>query len=122
MVYLHLQVDQGRCARQNTPAGKYFLREVYVDDFFDPTGTLVVEEHTLAPGLTTLEGKKLGILDNSKTNADRYLTMVAEELQELYGVADWRMVTKENLGSPARSEILEELVRDSDFIITGIGD
>jgi hypothetical protein len=93
-----------------------------VDDFFDPTGTMVVEEHSLAPGLSTLQGKKLGILDNSKTNADRYLTMVAEELQELYGVAEWRMVTKENLGSPARPEILEDLVRDTDFVITGIGD
>ena len=81
-----------------------------------------VEEHALAPGLPSLEGKKLGILDNSKTNADKYLTMVAEELQELYGVAEWRMVTKENLGSPARAEILEDLVKDSDFIITGIGD
>jgi hypothetical protein len=92
------------------------------DDFFDPTGTLEVEEHALAQGLATLEGKKLGILDNSKTNADRYLTMVAEELQELYGVAEWHMVTKENLGSPARPDILEELVKDSDFVITGIGD
>ena len=93
-----------------------------MDDFFDPTGTLVVEEHPLAPGLSTLQGKKLGILDNSKTNADKYLTMVAEELQELYGVAEWRMITKENLGSPARPEILQDLVRDSDFVITGIGD
>jgi hypothetical protein len=92
------------------------------EDFFDPTGTLEVEEHKLAPRLSTLQGKKLGILDNSKTNADRYLTMVAEELQELYGVAEYRMITKENLGSPARPELLEELVRDSDFIITGIGD
>jgi hypothetical protein len=40
----------------------------------------------------------------------------------LYGVAEWRMVTKENLGSPARPEILEDLVRDTDFVITGIGD
>jgi hypothetical protein len=92
------------------------------DEFFDPSGTLQVEEHALAPSLSDLQGKRLGILDNSKTNADRFLQMVAEELQELYGVAEWRMLTKDNLGSPARPEILQDLVRDSDFVITGIGD
>ena len=79
-------------------------------------------QHPLAPRLETLQGTVLGILDNSKTNADRYLRLVAEELQELYGVAEYKLVTKDNLGAPAREEHLEAVTRDVDFVITGIGD
>lgn len=92
------------------------------DDFFDPTGSLTTEEHSLAPRLQTLQGTRLGILDNSKTNADRYLTMVAEELQQRYGVSEWKMVTKPNLGQPARDEDIDAVSADVDFVITGIGD
>jgi hypothetical protein len=91
-------------------------------EFFDPSGSLEVERHSLAPRLNTLQGKRLGILDNSKTNADRYLTLVAEELQELYGVAEYKLVTKDNLGAPARQEHLDAVTREVDFVITGIGD
>ena len=93
-----------------------------LDDFLDPTGGLEVAAHPLAPRLDTLQGKRLGIVDNGKTNGDKFLTMVAEELEELYGVAEFKMLRKRDLSQPAPHELIEELAADTDFAITGIGD
>jgi hypothetical protein len=93
-----------------------------IDDFLDPTGGLEVAAHPLAARLDTLQGKRLGIVDNGKTNADKFLTMVAEELEELYGVAEFKMLRKRDLSQPAPRELIEELAADTDFAITGIGD
>jgi len=93
-----------------------------LDDFLDPTGSLEADRHPLAPRLDTLQGKRLGIVDNGKTNAAKFLPMVAEELEELYGVADFKMLRKRDLSQPAPPELIEELAADTDFAITGIGD
>jgi hypothetical protein len=96
--------------------------QVVQEEFLDPRGEMHVEEHRLAPRLPTLRGMRLGVLDNSKTNADRYLRMVADELTKRYGIAEWKMVTKPNLSQPALAENIVEVTSDVDFVITGIGD
>jgi hypothetical protein len=94
----------------------------FLDDFLDPTGALDVEQFPLAPRLDTLQGKVLGIVDNGKTNGDKFLKMVAEELQELHGVAEYKMLRKPDLSQPAPHELIEELSTSAHFAITGIGD
>lgn len=93
-----------------------------LEDLFDPTGTLLVEDHQPASGLSTLRGKRLGLLDNTKSNADRFLALVATELHEQYGIAEWRIVRKDSQSAPAPTALLYDLIRDSDFVVTGIGD
>ena len=92
------------------------------DEFLDPTGDTAIEQHPLAPRLTTLQGTKLGIIENNKTNADKFLMMVYEELQELYGVAEVKMIRKKELSQPALADQIEEIATYADFAITGIGD
>jgi hypothetical protein len=92
------------------------------DEFLDPTGDAVIKQHPLAPRLGTLQGARLGIIENNKTNADKFLMMVFEELQELYGVAEVKMIRKKELSQPALHDQIEEIADYADFAITGIGD
>jgi hypothetical protein len=92
------------------------------DDFLDPTGNLNANQHELAPRLTKLDGMTLGIVDNAKTNGDKFLMMVFEELRDRYGVKDVKMIRKKELSQPALPDQLEEVAEEADFAITGIGD
>src|SRR3546814_5854416 len=67
-------------------------------------------------------GKRLGLLDNSKTNAEKYLKMVGKILVDRYGVAEVKLFRKDALSKPAPAEVLDELVANCDFAVTGIGD
>lgn len=91
-------------------------------EFLDPTGLISADEMAPPQRLSSLAGKRLGLLDNGKTNAAKYLEMVAAGLVERYGVGSVKMFHKATLSKPAKREILEALVAESDFVVTGIGD
>ena len=68
---------------------------------YDPTAqprTIVAQ---LAPRLTSLAGRRLGILDNSKANAGVLMLAVAKVLQERYGVGEIVKRDKPVAGPPS---------------------
>ena len=87
-----------------------------------PQGALNVSAAKPAPRLKDLRGVRLGLLDNGKTNAVKFLNMVGSILVEKYGVGEVTMFHKAALSKPAPREVLEALVKDSTFAVTGIGD
>ena len=74
------------------------------------------------PQFTDLRGKVVGLLDNSKPNADRLGERFAKMLQEHYGVTS--VVTRRKLTAQqsAPESYLDELASQSDFVISGLGD
>ena len=74
------------------------------------------------PQFTDLRGKVVGVLDNSKPNADKLAGRFAELLQEHYGVAS--VITRRKLTAQqgAPQEYLDELASQADFVICGLGD
>ena len=66
--------------------------------------------------------KVLGILDNAKPNADRRLDMVAELIAKKYERAGVVKRRKPGASRGAPQEILDELARECDFVIVGVGD
>ncbi len=88
----------------------------------DPAGALKVSTSKVAPRLKDLKGVRLGLLDNGKTNAGKFLTMVGEILVRKYGVGEVKMFRKDALSKPAPREVLDALVKECDFGVTGIGD
>jgi hypothetical protein len=92
------------------------------DEFLDPTGEAKIDQYGLATGLSTLQGARLGIIENNKTNADKFLMMVFDELREMYGVEEVKMIRKKELSQPALPDQLKEIAGWADFAITGIGD
>ena len=71
---------------------------------------------------TSLQGKTIGILDNSKPNADKLAERFGELLKEKYGVAN--MITRRKLTAQqgAPKQYLDELASQADFVICGLGD
>ncbi len=71
---------------------------------------------------TSLQGKIIGVLDNSKPNADKLAERLAALLQERYGVA--KVITRRKLTAQqgAPKQYIEELAAQTDFVLAGLGD
>lgn len=86
-----------------------------------PIGANSVERYPIAPRLDTLNGKKVGLLDNTKKNADLLLKAAGEILGREYGVAEviYRRKTSSSPGAPPA--MLDELA-GCDAVINAYGD
>ncbi|MDH3445511.1 MAG: hypothetical protein OEN50_16415 [Deltaproteobacteria bacterium] len=74
------------------------------------------------PRFDDLRGKTIGLLDNSKPNADRLQQRLAELLKERYGVAKVIVRRKLTAQAGAPKEYLDELAAQADFVLSGLGD
>jgi hypothetical protein len=74
------------------------------------------------PKFSDLRGKVIGLLDNSKPNADKLAERFAELLQKEYGVA--KVISRRKLTAQqgAPKEYLDELAAQADFVLSGLGD
>jgi hypothetical protein len=72
--------------------------------------------------LAGLDGAVVGFIDNAKPNFDHLVDDLAAVLTQRYGVR--RVVTrrKRSASVPAPPEVIDELARDCDLVITGSGD
>ena len=70
----------------------------------------------------TLDGVRLGLLGNSKLNADNVLNAIGDLLNERYEIASTVHLTKPTFSHPAPPEIVEELSTNCDVVIAGVGD
>jgi hypothetical protein len=87
---------------------------------YDPTAEPRAVVATLAPRLTTLAGKRIGILDNGKANAGTLMLAVARVLQDRYGAGD--VVKREKpVAGPPVPEVLEALSH-CDLALVGSAD
>ncbi len=91
----------------------------------DPTGLSTRETapaFTLADRPAQLSGVKIGLLENGKQNARRFLEDVATVLHDRYGAGEAQLRRKEIFSQPASPELVEELSSLSDVVVIGIGD
>ena len=89
--------------------------------FIDPSAGGGKETILLAPRPTDLSGKVVGLLDNTKEQADIILQTVGEALCERYGVEALIIRRKEHYSKPAAAEIIEEMAGQVDVAIAGLG-
>jgi hypothetical protein len=87
-----------------------------------PVNEAIPEQSRYAPRPTGLEGKRLGLLDNSKNNADRFLEMVAQILDAQYGFRHIVRHRKPSASKPVAPEVIEEWIKLCDLAIVGVGD
>ena len=85
-----------------------------------PVGVNRVEAQSLAPRLRSLEGVRLGILNNSKTNSLRLQQHVAELIGGQHKLAE--VVTKQKPSAAVGAEQIDAYAREVDAVITAIGD
>jgi len=88
-----------------------------------PEGKAPVSTSAAAlPQFADLRGKVVGLLDNSKPNADKLEERLAELLKERFGVADVITRRKITAQQGAPKEYLDELAAQADFVLSGLGD
>lgn len=90
-------------------------------DLVDPTYELPNQAKRPAPRLESLAGKRVGILDNRKDNADIILQRVAERLEQDYGARTALYRTKVVYSRRAEPATLDELAAECDLVVTAIG-
>ena len=67
-------------------------------------------------------GLRLGVLDNSKGNADHLLRFIVEGVRGALPVASVVSVRKESVSLPAPGPVLDQLAAGSDFVVTAMAD
>jgi hypothetical protein len=88
-----------------------------LDPRLDPEG----EPLRLAPPLASLEGAVIGLLDNAKLGAGRFLDHLEAILRARYGAREFIRRRKPDTSRPAPTEMLAELGA-ADAIISAVGD
>ena len=89
---------------------------------FDPRGRVDAERRVLAPRAAALKGLRLGILDNTKWNANRLLRKTAALLEAEHGIASISYYRKESFSKSAEPALIAEIASNSDIVLTAIGD
>ena len=89
---------------------------------FDPCGLVDQHKTPVAPRKTKLEGLRLGILDNSKWNANKLLRGASAALGEDIKFAAVNYYVKQSFSKDAAPELIEQIARENDIVLTAIGD
>jgi hypothetical protein len=94
-------------------------------DIIDPTaglrsaGGIVPAD---APRPADLAGLRVGLLGNTKRNADRILDAIGVRLAATTELAELVPRTKTQFAMPLPEDLVEELIRECDVVVIGVGD
>ena len=87
----------------------------------DPTTEAIVPAFEGAPRIPTIAGANIGLIDDSKRNADVLLEEIAAVLTEKYEVNSISWLKKPSASKPADPEIIREMVSKCDYVLVAIG-
>ena len=89
---------------------------------FDPRGIVDITVTPLATRKIGLDGLRLGILDNSKWNANKLLRGAAAALCESVRFSAVNYYVKQSFSKDAAPELIAQIVEENDIALTAIGD
>lgn len=89
---------------------------------YDPRGALDHRVTPTAPRPQALAGLRLGILDNSKWNANKLLRGSLAQLGALHAFAATSYYVKHSFSKDAAPELIERIAAECDIVLTAIGD
>lgn len=90
-------------------------------DLMDPTISVGRELIDYAPRPRSLNGLRIGLIENTKTNSEAVLRKVAEKLAAAHGMTMEVLVHKPQR-APLKDSQIAALSGKADFAITGVGD
>ena len=89
--------------------------------WIDPTAGSGKAKIAPAPRPMDLAGKVVGLLDNTKEQADVILQTIGEALQERHGVARVVIRRKEHYSKPATPNLIDEISGEVQVAIAAVG-
>jgi len=93
-----------------------------IDPTIGPAADSNQDQATLAARPADLSGLRLGLLANTKRNAEQFLDQVGRLLGEQYGMTTVVATKKPNIVDTAPEATLEQLRAECDVVVTGVGD
>lgn len=93
-----------------------------MSELMSPFGSRETGRIELAERPSSWKGLRLGLLDNSKPNADLLLEAVLEELRAELEPSAVIRARKPGAGVPGPETLLEELAAQCDAVIVAVGD
>jgi hypothetical protein len=88
----------------------------------NPTTEAIIAPFDGAPRLPTLAGTRLGVIDDSKRNADVLLEELVEVLRTRYEISGVKWHRKPSASKPADPEVIRELTESCDSVVVAVGD
>ena len=89
---------------------------------YDPRGVVGAEKKAIAARVRSLDGLRLGILDNTKWNANKLLRELRDQLQAAHPLAAVHYYRKESFSRFADPALVEKIRAENDIVVTAIGD
>lgn len=77
---------------------------------------------SLAPRLQSLQGVRIGVVDNSKYMAGSFLKATQSLLEQRYQVSGFEYYKKSSASVPIPPDVMDSLVRSCDAVIHGVAD
>ena len=90
-------------------------------DLVDPTISTARDNIDYVPRPRNLRGLRIGLIENTKKNAEEVLRKVAEKLRDGHGMSVEVLVHKSQR-APLKDAQIAELKGKVDFAVAGIGD
>lgn len=88
---------------------------------YTPTGQVAPSTSTTSTAVDTLDGKRIGILENRKPNSRLLMTRLAERMSERTG-AELVLVESKNAAIAAEDQVLHRLTKEVELVLTGSAD
>jgi hypothetical protein len=89
---------------------------------YDPRGVVEAAPLATAPRVKKLDGLRLGLLDNTKWNANKLLRGVRDRLAQKHAFGAVNYYRKESFARAATPELLVQIAAENDIVLTAIGD
>jgi hypothetical protein len=89
---------------------------------FDPRGEVSAGDTPIAPRPRSLDGLRLGVLDNSKWNANKLLRGAAAAIGARARLGATNYYVKGSFSKDAAPELIERIAAENDLVLTAIGD
>jgi 2-phospho-L-lactate transferase/gluconeogenesis factor (CofD/UPF0052 family) len=87
----------------------------------DPTTQPLDTMFQAAPRLHDMTNKRLGLIDDSKENAQELLEELTAVLRQRFGITHVVYHRKPSASKPAAPEVIQELAQTCDYVIVAIG-
>ena len=89
---------------------------------YDPTTEAAGRRIAFALRPKSLNGLRIGLVDNTKHNSDQLLLRIATLLERDHGAKAHVIRRKHSAGAAPHAEIIEEFKANCDIIVAGVGD
>lgn len=89
---------------------------------YDPTTEISGRRIAYAPRPKSIDGLRIGLVDNTKHNSDQLLLRIAARLERDHGAKAHLIRRKKSSGAAPHAEIIDEYKKNCDVIVAGVGD